>query len=183
MPTDDSESDKTEKGQYELMEGAARAAKLARRLISAERIGFVDGLLGELRELAHEHVARVQELAELEARIEIGERNLIATRDYINSVLSSSDEALPEGWLELIRSLEFLGMRLGDAAVEVLRRNSDAMSAGEIEAALNNGQFRFRTGSPRREIHAALLRQPKVDRVGDKWLYVSDEEKEERSIA
>lgn len=174
MPRFTQSTDRTEEGQIELIQGTAKEARrLAHRLPSAERIAFVDGLLRELAVLSGEHLERVQEMADLQARLDIGERNLIATRDYVNTVLSNTKEDVPNDWRELIASLEFLGMRLGDAALEVLRRSKHPLTPEEIESDLNDGQFRFRTGSPRREIHGALLRQPLVRRNDDDtWEYV-----------
>ena len=52
------------------------------------------------------------------------------------------------------------------------------MTVAEIETALNDGQFRFRTGHPKREIHGALLRQRLVRRDADAetWEFVDEEE-------
>ncbi|MPZ22762.1 MAG: hypothetical protein GEU28_04310 [Dehalococcoidia bacterium] len=166
----------TPEGQIELLEGAAKeAARLAKSAPSAERIAFVQGLLDELQGQTAKHIERVMELAHLQAQLEIGERNLIATRDYLNSVLSQTKETVPHGWQALIRSLRFLGARLGDACVQVLRESEGPLEVAQIEGALNAGQYRFRTGTPRREIHAALLRQPRVKRTDDGgWFYTQE---------
>lgn len=179
MPAETTDKPVTAEGQIELMEGAAKdAAKLARRVPSAERRGYVNGLLDELFKQTQKHVERVEKLASLQAQIELGERNLIATRDYLQSLLSQpQDELVPNGWEALIRSLRFLGARIGDAVMDVLREHSHPVDLAEIEEELNGGQFRFRTGTPRREIHAALIRQPHARRTDDGgWQYVAPKE-------
>ena len=59
------------------------------------------------------------------------------------------------------------------------------MTVEEIESALNDGQFRFRTGHPKREIHGALLRQRVVsrNRENETWEYVGKEEEPAKKVS
>ncbi len=147
------------------------------RMPSAERMGFVEGLLKALDEQTKHHVQLVQDLAEMQARVNISERNLRHTRDYLRSTLETTEEDVPENWREVIDRVRFVGARLGDAALDVLKTRGHPLTVEEIESALNDGQFRFRTGHPKREIHGALLRQRLVrrDAETETWEYVNEE--------
>lgn len=153
------------------------------RIPSVERMGYVEGLLRELDSQTKHHIHLVQQLAELQARTDISERNLRLTRDHLLSTLESTKEDVPLNWREATSRVRFVGARLGDAAMEVLKSRPTPLSVGELEAALNEGQFRFRTGHPKREIHAALLRQRAAQRnpEDDTWEYVPGKEVSKRA--
>lgn len=150
---------------------------------SVERMGFVDGLLKELMAQTKHHISLVQQLAELQARTAISERSLCLTRDHLLSTLESTKEDVPLNWREATSRVRFVGARLGDAAMEVLRSHTHPLTVEAVEAALNEGQFRFRTGHPKREIHAALLRQRAAQRNAedDTWEYVPGKEVSKRA--
>ncbi len=138
--------------------------------VTLERRGFVDGLFMELHSQLHHHIELVEQMATLQARIEITERNLALTRDHLLVVLSRSDDAVPPNWQTVLAQVRFVGVRLGDACLEVLKEHP-TLTTQELLDALNRGQFRFRTGAPLREINAALLRHPRIKRVDDRWYF------------
>ena len=148
------------------------------RIPSIERVGYVEGLLQELDSQTKHHIQLVQQLAEWQARTDISERNLRLTRDHLLSTLESTKEDVPSNWREATSRVRFVGVRLGDAAMEVLKSHTHPLTVEEVEASLNEGQFRFRTGHPKREIHAALLRQRAAQRNAedDTWEYVPGKE-------
>lgn len=87
--------------------------------------------------------------------------------------IKNSDETLPKEWRARLQLSRFVGARLADACLMILRERKK-ITHEELVDALNVGGFRFRTTSPAREIHAALLRQPKnverLDEGGWKWI-------------
>lgn len=184
-PLPEQSSETTESGQIELIGGAARHQDrmdkaeeecehdFLYRGPSAERVGFVGGLFNALQDLLHTHTHIVLELGEIQGRFDISERNLRATRDHLLATVESSGEHVPKDWRKVIDQVRFLGARLGDAAIEVLKNEDDPCTLSEIHDVLNNGGFHFRTGTPLREIHAALIRQPgaKRDPETDTWRY------------
>ena len=143
---------------------------------SLERHEFVRGLFEELEAQLHRHLAIVAELSRLQGRVEVGERALMATRDHLLSALESTlDEHVPEDWQEVIGRVRFIGVRLGVACTDLLREHESLTTEG-LHSYLNNGQFRFRSGTPLREINAALIRNARAVRDGDRWSYVQPEE-------
>ncbi len=138
--------------------------------LTLERVGFVTGLFEELDHARSYYLQLTQRMSELQGRMDVAERNLCVTRDYLMRQLSQTDEDVPKGWQKLLNEIRFVGVRLGDACLKLLRENR-RMTTEQLLSGLNDGQFRFRTGYPLREIHAALLRQPRVDRVRDEWVY------------
>lgn len=149
---------------------ALKGLPRAQRASTLERKAFVEGLLLELREQMLKYLDLTRALATTQARLSIVERNLRLTRDHLQMTLSTTDEEVPENWREVIKRVRFVGARLGDACVTVLSEVG-SMTTAQLLTALNSGQFRFRTATPLREINAALLRQPQVDRQGDIWTF------------
>ena len=138
---------------------------------SVERQGFVAGLFDALREQLDRHLTLVRQLATLQGKVQVSERNLALTRDHLQALLEdTADEMVPEGWEDVLSRVRFVGVRLGSACLALLREH-DALSTEELEIKLNEGQFRFNTGTPLREINAALLRQRHVVRIDDRWHY------------
>jgi hypothetical protein len=137
-----------------------------------ERRAFVNGLFNEMREQVARYAGLSAHMAELQARIMIVERNLQLTRDHLQAVLSETDEEVPKDWQKILKSIRFVGARLGDACMEILREGSP-LTTQEIVDGLNLGQFRFRTGTPLREVNAALLRQSNIKRENDRWIYTA----------
>jgi hypothetical protein len=140
-----------------------------------ERQAFLDGLFQELDGQLHRYLELVGQLATLQARLDIIEHSLQVTRDHVRDVLRRSVDEVPPNWQQTLARVRFVGVRLGDACVEILRKR-ESLTAQDILNELNSGQFRFRTGSPLREITAALLRQPRVKRREDRWVYVPEAE-------
>jgi len=67
--------------------------------------------------------------------------------------------------------VRFVGVRLVDACHALLQERNK-MTTAELLKELNAGMYRFRTNSPLREIHAALLKQRRAKKVGDQWIWV-----------
>ena len=143
---------------------------------SLERQEFVEGLFEELHQQLHQHKQRVAEVSRLRGRIEVGERALIAAREHLLAVLeSTADEHVPDGWPEVLAEVRFVGVRLGVACADLLEEHGP-LTTEELHAHLNSGQFRFRSSTPLREIHGALIRNSRARKDDDRWHYVPPEE-------
>src|SRR5262249_1895110 len=57
-------------------------------------------------------------------------------------------------------------------------REHKRLTREELLEELNHGMFRFRTSSPLREIHAALLRHPHVKKTGHTYIWNAPPEKQ-----
>jgi hypothetical protein len=164
-PTDETDTGQTNQKDVE--------TKVPKSRPTAERRGFVQGLFNELNEQLKRYLSVGTHLAELQGQMMIVERNLQLTRDLLESELSQTDEEVPQDWQKVLRKVRFVGARLGDACVEILREHPP-MTTQEILDHLNLGQFRFRTGTPLREMNAALLRQSHVQKENDRWYVIPD---------
>lgn len=164
MPTDNESPPK--QPQYVLMPDLVEAEGV--RQPTVERRAYLDGLFSELHEQEGRYISLVERIADFKARMTIVERNLRLTRDHLQMILGQTDDEVPDDWQAVLNRLRFVATRLGDACVTVLK-DRDGLTTQEMLYELNKGQFRFRTGSPLREINAALLRQSHVKREDDKW--------------
>lgn len=159
----------TEQNGNQIPEGAQYEMDIPRTR-TTERVGFVNGLFEELQEQLEKFLTLVQELAVIQARVQVVEQNLEATRNMIHAQLNDTEEETPEDWEESLQKVRFVGVRLGDACVQVLKERK-VLTTDELRRLLDYGQFRFRTGFPLREMNAALLRHPRIHRKGDTWTY------------
>jgi hypothetical protein len=149
---------------------AALASKSSEDEYAFEATSYLRGLFQEFQQQKERYVVLTGELLSLEARIELVERTVCLTRDHLAMTINKTDSALPNDWTKVLNSVRFVGMRLADACVTVLQEQQK-MTPKEILLSLNKGMFRFRTNSPLREIHAALLRQSCAQRVGNSWVW------------
>ena len=143
---------------------------LGRRSVTAEREGYVEGLFEELEEQLDRYVEFSKQIQKIQAQIGIAEGTIQAIRGYIYTQFSNTEEDVPANWEMLLKQARFVGARLGDACVEILKEQNE-LSKAEMLDELNEGQYRFRTPHPLREINAALLRHPKIRKEGDMWIY------------
>lgn len=136
---------------------------------------FLRGLFAEFQQQKERYANMTGALLSLEARIELTEKTLCLTRDHLAMSIEKTDSAIPNDWAEILNSVRFVGMRLADACMSLLKKHGK-LTPKEILSALNSGMFRFRTSSPLREIHAALLRQNSAKRVGNAWVWTGTRE-------
>lgn len=140
-----------------------------------EATSFLRGVFSEFQQQKERYANMTAGLLSLEARIELVEKTLCLTRDHLAMSIEKTDSAIPHDWAKILNSVRFVGMRLADACMALLKEQGK-MSPKEILSALNSGMFRFRTNSPLREIHAALLRQNSAKRVGNAWVWTGTRE-------
>lgn len=140
-----------------------------------ERTAFMNGLYSELVEQYERYSVLLNQLLELEARVDVAEKSLKLVRDALLDAVREcgfEDATPPQEYGDMLFHMRFIGMRAAEACLEILRTHGE-ISMADLLQHLNYGMFRFKTGSPEREIYAALLRQPNVTRDGDRWIYAS----------
>lgn len=140
-----------------------------------EATHFLQGLFKDFHDQVHKYQSLTAQLMSVEARVELAEKTMCLMRDHLAMSIKKTDSATPHDWDKTLKSVRFVGSRLVDACLVVLRKHKK-MTPEEIRDALNHGMFRFRTASPLREIHAALLRQESVKRVGTTWMWLGEQE-------
>jgi hypothetical protein len=146
---------------------------------TSEATGYVNGLYSEFHQQVERYHSLTQHLLEMEARVELAEKQLCLTRDHLAMVVKSTDCAAPRDWRKAFESVRFVGYRLVDACTELLQENKK-MTSNALLDALNHRMFRFRTSAPFREIHAAMLRQTSVKRTDDVWEWIGTAPEQER---
>lgn len=142
---------------------------------TVEATAFLAGLHQEFRDQIEKYRDLTRQLHEMEARVELTEKTLCLIREHLRLAVGRAEAAFPRDWERDFNAVRFVGVRLADACVAVLRDLGGPLSLEEIMCGLNLGMFRFRTSSPLREIHAALLKQRQVKKVGDKWVWVGEQ--------
>jgi hypothetical protein len=136
---------------------------------------YLRGLFQEFQAQLVKYGDLTSQLMSLESRIELAEKMVCLTRDHLALATRESDSTMPRDWEKLLSQARFVGMKLADSCVEILRERKKAKPE-ELRDALNHGTFRFRTSAPLREIHAALLKQGVVKKIGEAWSYVGGPE-------
>jgi hypothetical protein len=149
----------------------ARKESAPHHHISVEANAYLDGLFQELRRQKAQYLELTQALHSIEARIELAEKTLSLTRDHLSMTISQTDHATPRDWSQVFQDIRFVGVRLADACMALLQEQKK-MTPEELLGALNEGMFRFRTNSPQREIHAAMLRQSFAKKSGEQWVWI-----------
>jgi hypothetical protein len=137
-----------------------------------ESTAFLSGLFNELHQQMHKYNSLTGNLLSLEARIELAEKTLCLTRDHFAMTVARTQDALRKDWSTVLKSVRFVGVRLADACAKALQENTK-MTPEQLLRELNDGMFRFRTNSPLREIHAALMRHPHVKKSGGSYVWVA----------
>jgi hypothetical protein len=111
---------------------------------------------------------------EIQARLETAEKTVALTRDHLlDSLRNADDAAPPEEWKSLLDGVRFVGVRLVDACLTLLQEQGRLGSEGLLERLIAGG-FRFRTASPLREIHAAMLKQQAARKAGNEYLWLGN---------
>lgn len=142
-----------------------------------ESTAYLEGLFQAFREHVAEYNRLTAMLLQLEARIELAEKTLSLTRDHFAMTINHTEGAVPHEWDKVLANVRFVGVRLADACVALLKEGKNKkLTPEELLTQLNSGMFRFRTNSPLREIHAALLKQSSVKRSGAYWAWTGTAE-------
>ncbi len=144
---------------------------------SVESDAYLQGLFQELHRQGEQYLNYTEQVRNLEARLELAEKTLALTRDHLAMTIKRTDSARPRDWTKTFEHYRFVGVRLADACMALLQENKK-MTSDELLAALNKGLFRFRTNSPQREIHAAMLRQSFAKKSGGCWTWTGKAEQQ-----
>ena len=144
------------------------------RTRTLESAAYLEGLFSDFEQQRHRYHELTTHLMGLEARLELYEKTLILTRDHVEMALDTAEcgerDQYIARWKKESRKVRFVGMRLVDACVTALKEHHK-LTPEKLLDAINEGTFRFRTNSPLREIHAALLRHPHVKRDGNYYIW------------
>ena len=144
--------------------------KAPKKYPTTEAVSWVSGLFSEYSEQLERYHELTANLLSLQARVEVVEKNLCVTRDHLALAIEKSEESMPETWKYALNRARYVGTRLADVCLGLLKERK-RLTMTEMLNELNLGMFRFRTNTPAREIHGALLRQPYVKRTADGWLW------------
>jgi len=144
-------------------------------MVALEPSSYVKGVYAAFHKQTDEYEKLTGLLLSLEDNIAIAEKQLQVTRDYLRVVIEQTAGAAPPNWDETLKGVRFVGVRLVDACLQILREQNELTTAELIEG-LNHGMYRWRSNSPAREMNAALLRQKSVTRQDDMWIYKDVEE-------
>lgn len=150
---------------------------------SLEATAFLKGLYREFKETKAKYSQQTGELHEMGARVELTEKTLCLVREHLRAAAERAQEAIPHDWTSDLNTVRFVGVRLADACALLLQEHPQGLDPESLMCGLNTGMFRFRTSSPLREIHGALLRQQyqgQVKRVGDRWVWTGGSERQTR---
>lgn len=151
-----------------------------------ESNAYLEGLFSDFaQQMRRYHDLTAAQLG-IEARLELAEKTLILTRDHLKMALDTSESsernAFLARWKEQSKNVRFVGMRLLDVCVGLLQEHKK-LSPQRLLDLVNAGTFRFRTNSPLREIHAALLRHPGVKREKNCYIWAArDQEQTTKAI-
>ena len=143
-------------------------------MVTLESVAYVKGVYHAFHMQTHEYEDLTQQLLSLEGQIALAEKQLQVARDYLCVVIEKTPGVVPPNWDETLQSVRFVGIRLVDACLQLLREKNE-MTTTELIEGLNHGMYRWRTSSPAREMNAALLRQKSVKRQDDTWFYTDIE--------
>jgi hypothetical protein len=135
-----------------------------------EASAYASGVYSQFREQAQRYEELLTHLLSVQAQVDLAERNLCNTRDHLRMMVAKPEVNTQAAWKDALGRFRFLGYRLADACTDLLQQKK-SMTFDQLLDGLNSGQFRFRSGHPLREIHAALLRNPNISREGDVWTW------------
>ncbi len=154
----------------------AKLAHQQRHLHTSESNAYLEGLFEEFQAQLGRYHDLTTHHREIEARVELTEKTLSLTRDHLAEMIEKVEFATPRDWTKSLNQVRYVGVRLVDACTELLRERG-RMTVAELVAALNERMFRFRTNSPPREIHAAVLRQRHtIRKTADGWEWIGPRE-------
>jgi hypothetical protein len=143
-----------------------------------ESSSYLDGLHLEYEKQMMNYIDAVTKQMQAQARVELAEKTLVLTRDHFAMAVRNTEGGRPRAiWNETLAQARFVGARLSEASVELLKEHQ-RLTLEHLLVLLNNGQYRFRTNTPLREIHAALLKQPGVERQGDELVWIGGTEQQ-----
>lgn len=143
----------------------------ARLVAPREKLEYLGTLRDEFDDQAKRYEGIMLTLRQLEFKAEVAEKHLCVARDHLLLALDENPGMVGEDWEKVLKRVRFVGRRLADACVELLRENT-TMTTSELISGLRSGMFRFKGAAPLREVHAAVMRHPNIKRDGDTWRWI-----------
>lgn len=144
---------------------------------TTEAAAFLGGLFGEFKEQTEKYHHLNARLLALEAQVELAEKTLCLIRDHLELTISKTEGAPPRDWETEFHKVRFVGVRLADACKALLQEKKK-LTPDQLLDGLNEGMFRFRTNSPLREIHAALIRPTFAVKKGNTYHWIGTAEQQ-----
>jgi hypothetical protein len=146
--------------------------------VTHEAESYLRGAFAELQAEQRRYLDLINLQQQTEARLTLTEQKICLTRDHLLLTISECDGSVTKrNWEPTFEAIRFVGVRLGDACMMLLQEHKK-LTTEDLQHHLNHGMFRFRTTSPLREIHAAMIQQRQANRVGDKWVWNGADEKQ-----
>lgn len=140
-------------------------------LNTAEVNASITGIHAMFIESVKRYGLLIGESARVQAQVEMAEKMVCLVRDQLELTITGAGCAqMPLDWGPALREVRYVGVRLTDACMTLVQEHGK-LTAEELLKHLNNGMFRFRTSSPFREIHAALIKQRRVTKFGDTYVW------------
>ena len=142
-----------------------------------EADAYLGGLFQDFEQQMQRYKALTAALMGLEARLGLAEKTLSLTRDHLKMALQTTEGGanLWDKYKRESAKVRFVGMRLVDVCEQVIAEHKKTTPEKLLDG-INEGTFRFKTNSPLREIHAALLRHPHIRRVGNYYIWAGPKE-------
>jgi len=150
-----------------------KAKKPVKINYTMEATAFLQGLFQEFQQQTEKYKHLTATLLSLEAQAELAEKTLCLTRNHLALTIDKTECAAPHDWEKVLQTVRFVGVRLADAC-KVLLQEKKKLTPEQFLGGLNEGMFRFRTNSPLREIHAALLKQSFAKKVGTAYVWIGN---------
>ena len=135
-----------------------------------ETHGYLSGMYSDFNQQVSGYVEAVHQYHFMAARVELAEKNLRNTREHFAAVIAKCKDSVPEDWSVALARARFVGARLSEACMELLQEHRRLRPQKLLEL-LNKGQYRFRTPTPFREIHGALVKQSWAGRDGEDYVW------------
>lgn len=145
--------------------------------MTEDRQAFIEALQAQIAERREALDIARSELAKAQANYELAVKMYMAVRDHILALMTDEDRK-KFNWSN-INVYRHLGKRIGEVILEVLDERQEPLTLEEIQLELEDGGFDFHSKTPLREINAALINHPRVERVGNKFVSVGKKEKNE----
>jgi hypothetical protein len=137
-----------------------------------ETDSYLEGVYSALHENFQTYHGLIKQELMLQARLELAEKTVCLHRDHlVLSVAQAECATAPSKWQPLLNMIRFVGVRLVDACMTILQEKKK-LTPEQLLVELNNGMYRFRTSAPLREIHAALMRESRVKKTDDCYVWV-----------
>lgn len=144
------------------------------KIMTLEPWAYLSGVFQEFEGQRKHNFELIRGLMTLRGKVELSEKNLSTTRDHLAMLIDKAEVPIPKEWKQALASVRFVGWRLADACVVLLQEKRELTFEPLLDL-LNSGNYRFRTTSPLREIHAAVLRHPHIQREGNLWKWTGPE--------